>query len=221
MPGAATELTAVGLPPGLWRLVRDRLENALAALDLAESFGRVVIEADDLPGDDPAWYRLLPPEPGDERPGLALTCHADSFCRRRHLQSTVFPAQAIWEQFEAPLAPQLPDEGTYSALRTDKFLHHHLLTIRDLLDGSLRGQDIPPRLLTAFAAVWAVVVDGRLARMHLPGFDLTERRKLFSRLFSTGGILLPDHWQLLQALWDGAMTEQAAALSVAKRLPRL
>ena len=33
----------------------------------------------------------------------------------------------------------------------------------------------------AFTACWAVTVDGRLARAGLPGFDLPERRRRFSR----------------------------------------
>jgi len=208
----------VGLPSELWELVRERLTVAVAGLELAGTYGAVQIVADDLPGDDDAWYRLLP---GPDGPELAISCHVDSFCRRRHLQTTVYPVRPIWDQFEAPLIPQIPDESTYSAQRTDMFLHHHLLTVEDLRQGTLHGDEIPRRLVEAFAAVWAVAVDGRLARRHLPGYEMAERRSRFSRLFSTGGILMPNHWQMFQAVWDGAMPDQTAVLGAIRRLPRL
>ena len=44
----------------MWQMVRPRLQAALAALDLQREFSAVRLTADDLPGDDAAWYRLLP-----------------------------------------------------------------------------------------------------------------------------------------------------------------
>jgi len=214
-------LEGVGLPADLWPLIRDQLAAALGALDLTAEFGAVRLTADDLPGDDLAWYRLLPAASHGGRPLLEITCHVDSFCRLRHLQTTVYPAQAIWDQVDAPLMPQLPDLSSYSADRTDMFLHHHLLTILDLRRGVLRGRDVPSHLLEAFAAAWAVVIDGRLGRRHLPGYGVAERRSRFSRLFSTGGILLPEHWEIFESLWDGALADEAAVIGAVRRLPHL
>ncbi len=221
MAGAETALQGEGLPGSLWRMVEPRLAAALSALELAAEFSAVLITADDLPGDDSAWYRLLPGEGGTGRPTLALTCHADSFCRHQPLHTTVYPVRAIWDQLDAPPAARIPDPDVYSPERTDSFLFHHLLTVRDLRRGELQGGDIPDHLQEAFAAVWAVSVDGRLARRQLPGYGLAERRNHYSRLFSTGGILLPEHWQVFQAVWDGALLEQSAILGVTRQLPRL
>ncbi len=209
------------MPPELWRLVRPRLGTALTALELDDAYGTIRISADDLPGDDSAWYRLLPGNSACPGPILAITCHVDSFCRRRPLQTTVLPVAAIWDQFAAPLTAQIPDQDAYSPERTEMFLYHHLLTIQDLRQGVVAGREVPPRLLEAFTAAWAVSVDGRLERRQLPGYGMTECRNRFSRLFSTGGILLPEHWQIFQALWDGALPDQTAVVAVARHLPRV
>jgi hypothetical protein len=220
MATAPTLLQAVGLPAELWLMAKARLQSALAALDMSEDFGTVRLAVDDLPGDDAAWYRLLPAARSTPGPILAITCHIDSFCWHQPLHTTVYPASLIWDLSEAPLLPEIPDQASYSPERADMFLHHHLLTVQDLRSGRLEGQEVPPRLLEAFTAAWAVAVDGRLARRHLPCYPMPERRNSFSRLFSTGGILLPEHWQLFQALWDGALTSQSAVLGATRRLPR-
>ena len=51
------------------------------------------------------------------------------------------------------------------------------------------------------------------------GYPLTERRGHFSRLFSTVGVLLPDHWQIFQSLWDGGLPGWREVLAVTDRLP--
>jgi len=210
-----------GLSAGLWRLVRPRLASALTGLELAGEFGTVRITADDLPGDDDCWYRLLPGTDGAPGPVLAITCHPRIFCRHEPLLTTVHPPRAIWEQAAAPRVEDPPGGDDFSLDRTDRFLHHHLLTVSDLYQGSIIGEDIPVHLAEAFAAAWAVCVDGRLERRHLPGYPMSERRGRFSRLFSSAGILLPDHWQVFQSLWEGALAGQREVLGIARRLPRL
>jgi hypothetical protein len=95
------------------------------------------------------------------------------------------------------------------------------LTARDLTRGEVVGRNLPATLAEAFSEAWAVGVDGRLVRRGLPGFPLAERRASFARVFSPGGILLPDHWQVFQSLWDGAISNQKDVVGVLKWLPRL
>jgi hypothetical protein len=66
-----------------------------------------------------------------------------------------------------------------------------------------------------------VTVDGRLQRAGLPGYDQALRRRRFSRLFSSTGVLLPGHWQIFESLWAGALGGQAEVLEATRRLPRL
>ena len=139
----------------------------------------------------------------------------------RPLKSTVYPPQEIWKQVPAPVAEPFLDPAEFSPERTDVFLHHHLLTVADLWGGKVAVHDVPDHLAEAFGAAWAVAVDGRLNRLQLPGYPMPERRSRFSRLFSVAGILLPDHWQIFQALWDGGLVDQRAILGVARQLPRL
>lgn len=214
-------ILSTGLSDSLWQPVQPRVSAALSGLEMADSFGTISISADDLPGNGDTWYRILPGSVQQPGPVLALTCHADVFCRHRPLQTTTSLRREIWEQMEAPADVDLPDSADYSEERTDFFLHHHLLTIADLKAGRLVGDDVPAHLVEAVAAVWAVAVDGRLERRHLPGYPMAERRGVFSRLFSSAGILLPEHWQIFQSLWDGAIEGQTAILGVTRLLPRL
>lgn len=221
MAPAPTVRQGEDMPPDLWQLVDPILAAALTALVLDSEFSAVRISADDLPGDDECWYGLLPGPVGDTRPVLVLSCHLDAFCRHRPLQTTVRPPQAVWEQAAAPRHETLPTAAEYSADRAAIFLHHHLQTVADLRRGGLKGVEVPPHLSEAFAAAWSVVVDGRLGRLHLPGYPIPERRGRFSRLFSPAGILLPEHWQIFQSLWDGALDGPSAVLAVVRLLPRL
>ena len=221
MAAGDTVLQTEGLPAPLWKVVEPRLAATLVALKMEEAFGTVRLSGDDLPGDEDAWYAIVPPTAEAPGPVLNLTCHPDAFCRHRPLKSTVYPAQEIWKQIAAPLAEPFLDPAEFSAERTDVFLHHHLLTVSDIRRGKLVAADIPSHLTEAFAAAWAVAVDGQLNRRHLPGYPMAERRGRFSRLFSAAGIMLPDHWQIFQALWDGGLEGQKAVLGVARQLPRL
>jgi len=221
MSAGQTVLQCEGLPESLGQMVRTCLAEALAALALEQEFGTVRLSADDLPGHDDAWYRLVPGTSGVPGPVLLITCHGDVFCRHRPLRTALHPPPVIWDQLDAPRMIPDPSPADYSAERTAMFLHHHLLTINDLRHRDLVGEDIPRQLLETFAAAWAVGVDGRLARRHLPGYPIAERRGRFSQLFSSAGILLPDHWQIFQSLWDGALEGQRAILGIARQLPRL
>jgi hypothetical protein len=216
-----TVLQAAGLTASLWKVVQPRLAAALVALKMEDTFGTVRLSGDDLPGDEEAWYAIVPATTQAPGPVLNLTCHPDAFCRHRPLKSTVYPPQEIWKQVAAPLAEPFLDPAEVSAERTDVFLYHHLLTVADIRGHDLVVADIPSHLTEAFASAWAVAVDGRLNRQHLPGYPMAERRGRFSRLFSAAGIMLPDHWQIFQALWDGGLEGQKAVLGVARQLPRL
>ena len=75
-------LRGVGLPEGLWSAVEPRLAAALAALELVGEFPAVSLVADDLPGADDAWYRILP---GGE---LSIICHPEALCHHQPLRTT-------------------------------------------------------------------------------------------------------------------------------------
>lgn len=214
------DIACVGLEPAVGRLVTDAAQNALAALDMAADLQRLEIVADDLGGCDEGWLRLGRGGPG-EAPSLALYCHADAFSPARQATSTVFPPRAVWEQREGPAVEAGLTAAGFSRARTDAFVHHHLLWARDLLRGELKASQIPGSLAEAFAAAWAVTVDGRLARLGLPGYPLVERRGRFSRLFSTAGVLMPGHWNSFQALWDGLASRPRDVVALVRRLPRL
>lgn len=210
-----------GFSAELWDNVSPRLVSAVAALDPGPGVGTLRLSVDDMPGDDDAWYRVIPGRPAESGPVLILSCHTDSFYRHRPLTDTVFPPRAVWDQMDAPRDETVRDAKDFSPERTDIFIHHHLLMIQDLLSGKLVGEALPGPQVEAFAAAWAVFVDGRLARRHLPGYPMAERRGRFSRLFSSAGIILPEHWHVFQSLWDGALADQKAILSATRLLPHL
>ena len=216
-----TQIINDGLTSGIWRKIQPRVALALERLDLEGIFGTVVVSADDLPGDGQAWYAQLPGSPVRPGPVLVLTCHVEVFCRLQVLRTTTYPPPAVWEKMDAPLAADPVSEDDFDEERTDFFLNHHLLTVADLRSGDLDSGAIPAHLAEALGVVWAVSVDGRLERMRCPGYPMAERRGQFSRLFSSAGILLPEHWQVFESLWDGAVAGQSAILAVTRLLPRL
>jgi hypothetical protein len=190
-------------------------------LELAQDVSGIRICGDGLPGEDGVWYRLQPGSGPDDLPVLVLFCHGACFGPLVRVSDSVNPPREIWEQ--SPVSGAEPDgaEADFSAERSAIFLHHHLLTARDLARGEVVGRNLPAGLAEAFAEAWAVGVDGRLARKGLPGFPLAERRFSFAKVFSPAGILLPDHWQVFQSLWDGAISDQKDVLGVLKWLPGL
>lgn len=207
-----------GAPPGVAERVLPRLRRATEAVDLGGRLAGVVLRLDDLPGGEEAWYGR---EEIDGRPHLVLFCHPEILVKRVRGSARGGLTREIWEQAPAPSHAEFFDPESTSPERVDAFLHHHLTTAGDVLAGRVVGDDIPLAMAEAFTACWAVTVDGRLERAGLPGFDLGERRRRFSRLFSAAGILMPDHWQIFQALWDGALSAQKDVLAVIRQLPRL
>ncbi len=221
MTGPSFKVSCVGMADDLAAVLIPLAESAGKALDLARDVSGLRICGDGLPGDDGAWYRLQPGSGPDELPVLVLFCHGGCFGRPERTTDSVYPPRAVWEQSPAPVGEPGGAETEFSAVHSAIFLHHHLLTARDLVRGDVVGRNLPPGLVEAFAEAWAVCVDGRLARQGLPGYPLAERRGRFGRVFSPAGILMPDHWQVFQSLWDGALLNQKDVLGVVKRLPGL
>ena len=213
-------LDCVGLEPGVARLVTEAALQALQALDMLQDVGPLVVVADDLGGCEDGWLALRRAGPG-RPPGLTIYCHPEAFAPTRPATGTVFPPRAVWEQADGRAVEIELTAAGYSRARTDAFMHHHLLWGRDLLRAELRPDDVPASLAEAFAAAWAVTVDGRLARQGFPGYPLVERRGRFSRLFSTAGVLMPGHWALFQELWDGLPARPREVVALVRRLPRL
>ena len=218
VPGPA--ITSVGLEPALADLVNDAARQAASALGLDSSLGALEIRADDLPGAGGAWLELRRRR-GAAGPALVLYCHPESFVAQRPATGTVFPPRAVWDRPDPAAAEPPPTAAAFARARADAFLHHHLLWAGDVLGGVLRPAQVPASMTEAFTACWAVHVDGRLARRELPGFGLAERRGCFSRLFSTGGILLPGHWESFQGRWEGRFERPREVLAVARSLPGL
>jgi hypothetical protein len=214
MPGG-TRVVCVGLDAALADLVGEGAQSALAALDMASALDRLVICADDLVGDDNAWVQPVRGTLGRE---LTLYCHPDAFLAPR---AAAGPPVAVWD-CPGPANVGFPAAaGDFSRTRAEVFLHHHLLVIRDLVRRELDPSLVPAGLAEAFAAAWAIGVDGRLCGAGLPGYPLAERRRRFSRLFSQAGILMPEHWTIFQEIWDGVAPGQRDVARLARRLPRL
>lgn len=224
MPGSFA-VTGEGVPGGIAAMLLPRAEIAAANLGLTDLLSELRICVDDLPGDDDAWYAMdvvdgtEPAAPPAKK--LTLYCHIDSFGPPRPATDTVLPPRNVWERAEGPFHEAELETTDFLAARADIFLHHHLLTARDLVGGDLVPFDLPAGLGESFTALWAVAVDGRLAREGLPGYPTAERRGRFSRLFASAGVLLPEHWQAFQSLWDGALRTQREVLDLARQLPRL
>lgn len=221
MSGSPFEVSCVVLSEDLAAELVPMAEAAGRALELGQDVSGIRICGDGLPGDDGVWFRLQPASDLAELPVLVLFCHQACFGPAVQERDSVMPPPAVWEQSPPPQGPVGNSETGFSSERAGIFLHHHLLTARDLARGEVNGRNIPAGLAEAFAEAWAVAVDGRLSRLKLPGFPLGERRARFARVFSPAGILLPDHWQVFQSLWDGALTSQKDVVGTLKRLPGL
>lgn len=213
-------ISCVGLEPAVGRMIIDAARQALHSLDLGADLSELEISADDLAGTEDAWLRPRR-GPAGCPPALSIYCHPDVFGVPRPATSTVFAPRAVWERPDpAPVDGHLTAAG-FSRARADAFLHHQLLWAGDVLRGELRAADVPASIAEGFAAAWAVTVDGRLARLDLPGYTLVDRRGRFSRLFSTAGVLMPDHWASFQGLWDGSIARPREVVALVRRLPRL
>ena len=221
MTGLSLRVSCMGMADDLAASLVPVAEAAGKALDLVRDISGIRICGDDLPGQDSAWYRLQPGPGPDDLPVLVLFCQGACFGIGEWATDSVQPPPAVWELSRMPARESRETGMGFSAERSSIFLHHHLLTAHDLVRGDVVGRDLPVGAPEAFSEAWAVYVDGRLARRGLPGYPLAERRGRFARVFSPAGILLPDHWQVFQSLWDGALASQNDVLNAVKRLPGL
>jgi len=201
-------------------LLLPRIATAVRDVDLATDIAAVTVCCDDLPGGDDGWLRLDPPRPPASLPSLTIFCAPRVFVER-HPGGPVSPAPPVWEPAPAPRSEEVFDPDRFSPGETNAFLHHQLAFAADLLHGRLLPDLVPVAQAEALAAAWDVVIDGRLQRLGLPGYDQARRRARFSRLFSSAGVLLPGHWQIFQSLWDGGLVTQADVLGAVRHLPRL
>jgi len=210
-------------PDARWCAQLEPLLPALGTdLELDRDFRLITLFADDAPGEDSCWFRMLSPAGGDaDGRDLELYFSARALGKPRPLRNTIIPGPEIWDAREGAWNGGDFDPLDFSVFRVKIFLYHHILLARDLARGEFSPQAIPAGQVEAFEAAWEVGVDGRLARAGLPGFTLAERRGQFSRLFSAAGVLMPGHWQVFQALWDGGLATGRDVLSVLRRLPRL
>jgi len=171
----------------------------------------ITLVIDDLAADERSWITLRDGE------GLTLYCHEDLFLRDSAASLAMRPPSLPWELGEKRDA--LPESSVpFSTRKTERYLHHQFLAVRDLLAGVVRPGDVPAGLAEAYQEAWAVTVDGRLRRGALPGHPVAERRRRFFRTFSATGMLLPQHWDIFHTLWDcnnpnhEQLSELAAAL---------
>jgi hypothetical protein len=189
-------------------------------LDLAAFLSGVSLLIEESPQDESAWFTLKMDSPAENRlPWLEIHGGSWSFASSRGRQSSFWPEKQIWEGSEGAWRKESGDHLTLDPERATLFLYHNLLLARDLVSGEIDGDRIPRGQSEAFQAAWEVVVDGRLSRQGLPGYPLAERRADFSRHFSSAGVLLPDHWQVFQSLWDGGLPTGRDVLAVLRQLP--
>ncbi|HKI83277.1 MAG TPA: hypothetical protein VKA63_02985 [Candidatus Krumholzibacteria bacterium] len=106
-------------------------------------------------------------------------------------------------------------------LRIDRWLHRNLLQLDDLLCKRIDPALLSRRDAAAFQACWDVWTDGRLKALSLPGISLAERRRLFFRTFAERGLLLPRHWKVFHALWDGKLADHEGLIEASRSLPAL
>jgi hypothetical protein len=202
--------------------VRPCLESAAQSLDLAADFISFEIHLEHFPDSEEAWLQLeSAADPAESRMKGLLFCSENCFYGSTPSRNTVFPPAEIWDQAPAPAAHAPFDSSRFSQSSAEIFLHHELLMARDLVRREVVPAAIASGQVEAFSAVWAVVIDGRLARMGLPGYSIAERRSRFSRLFACAGVLLPGHWQIFQALWDGGVVTSKEVIASIRLLPRL
>jgi hypothetical protein len=193
-----------------------------ANLELSRYFARIHLWADESPAEESPWFSFAPVqgEDGDRRE-LTLFCSSRSFAPVRNLQGPESAARQVWEAHEGAWLPDNELHRDFDLDQGAKFLHHNLLLARDLVSGEGQLDRVPRELVEGYQAAWEVVIDGRLARLSLPGYSLAERRARFSRLFSSAGVLLPDHWQVFQSLWEGGLSTGGDVRAVLRQLPQL
>lgn len=193
--------------------------GAAARLDLAEHLDELEICLDDLAGDERVWLALgrAPGRPECRR--AVIYCHPDDFLKDSLALAGGSMSSLPWQMRPIPPEPGL-DAADLSQRKAERFLFHQILMVRDLCDKTVDPASIPPDLSEAFQEAWSVTVDGRLKRSMLPGYSQAERRRRFFRVFSRGGILLPQHWQVFHTLWEWDRLDQQSLQGLLERLPR-
>ncbi len=203
--------------------LRPLAETAAARLDLGRHLASLTLWLDDLTADERIWVTTV----------AAAACHPGGRCPAWRSGSTLTISCAItrrapprgegllaWELRDGPVAESC-DPAAFSPRKAERILYHQFLMVRDLRDGTVSPAEVPPAGAEAFQEAWAVTLDGRLKRAILPGYSLAERRRRFFRVFSAGGVLLPQHWQIFHALWEWESPEQTRLLEMLARLPSL
>lgn len=214
--------------------LHDLAEDAARRLELARHLEGLTLCLDDLAEDERVWISFAaPPRDRNALPAAAghgqaaprphrcatIYCHPGDFCKDRALTASPLAAAMPWQLGAAP--PQLMETAAdVSARKAERFFYHQFLLLRDLCDGTVTPGAVPPELAEAFQEAWSVTLDGRLRRALLPGYSQAERRRRFFRVFSAGGILLPQHWQIFHMLWEWERLEQDRLQEILRRLPQ-
>ena len=169
---------------------------------------------DDVAADERSWLGLR------DRSVLNLYCHEDLFLRDSAASLTMGPASLPWELGERR-DPERETLAPFSVRKTERYLHHQFLAVKDILTGVIRPEAVPRRLAESYQEAWAVTVDGRLRRAAMPGHPVAERRRRFFRTFSATGMLLPQHWDIFHTLWECNHPTHELLLELAETLPGL
>ena len=130
----------------------------------------------------------------------------------------VLPEQSPYARHHRTVTMAQPE---LDLLRVDRWLHRNLLQLDDLLRGRVDPDGIAPGDAPALQVCWDVWTDGRLRAWQHPGLSLAERRAAFLRTFSRGTPLLPRHWEVFHALWEGRLSGHEGLTRAMRALPRL
>lgn len=207
-----------GLAEGLAVLLREAATAALAAVADAWPVPEVLVCVDDRAREAAPWFGTRDPENAGKRV-LVFYCSDTAFLRGAERPPLMGLAPEIWEYRASGRGAAPPAPGDFSPIAAERYLHHHFLFAHDVLTGRVDPALVPAPLAEGFQEAWAVTVDGRLEAQGLPGFDRTGRRAMFSRHFAAAGVLLPAHWDIFVALWEGGLRTQQEVLEAVGRLP--
>jgi hypothetical protein len=130
----------------------------------------------------------------------------------------LLPEQSPFARHHRALVAARPE---LDLLRVDRWMHRNLLQLDDLLRRRVEPDLIDAADAPALQVCWDVWTDGRLRAWQHPGLSLAERRALFLRTFARGTPLLPRHWEIFHALWEGRLNGHAGLTEAIRGLPRL